>query len=166
MVVPRNPLPLPLSDPRLPLPDCRGVCRSVRSRVRRAFHSGQWAVDVAEALNNLSGEEPTDMHELSLMQAHSLSHIKQVVDSASAPSLSPAAAFSALCGHRAGYSKEPEPRAKFQRGLVSLPTRGATCDTGAHLAGRASHLWNNWRHCLLALSRGRLRQTVSRCGCG
>jgi hypothetical protein len=144
--IPRELLPLPL--PAEPNPDGVDTCsRQVRSRKRARHQRWQWEADVVHALNSLACPGVQFQGEaVSAGQAASLDHIRSTIDAAGAPPCGATAAFDELCGCSPGYTAEPESRVSYRKGLVSLPSEGASCDPGTLLAGEARDQWYDWEN--------------------
>ena len=64
--------------------------------------------------------------------------------------MSPAEAFTQLCGSRAGYESEDlGPRVSFQRDMVSFPPSGdCPADPGKWMGGRELYYWKHWQEAL------------------
>ena len=77
-------------------------------------------------------------------QSASLGHIRSTINAAGAPPCGATAACDELCDCSPGYTAEPESRVSYRKGLVSLPSEGASCDPGTLLAGEARDTSKAW----------------------
>ena len=126
------PLPVPPNSVNVDTLRQAKLCRAVKARVMKQHHKDALEAEVVTALNSLYGGDysfDSTEHQQSLAQTVALQHIHEVCEAAGAPTISASAALRELCGTSPGYS-EPESRAKYQRGLVSLPTAAARVDSG------------------------------------
>ena len=127
-----------------------GASRAVGRRVRRRGCRQMMVNDMVDSLNSLCGVRAgTDA--LSTSQIACCDRLQDAVDlMGPPPDVDAAAAFTTLCGSRAGYSVEPCQSVALRLEALSLPppcVRRAEGD--AILRGQALEAWVHWRHVLL-----------------
>ena len=140
MAIPRELFPLPL--PRLDHGVADHCSRSVRSRRRREEATERWLHDTIRSLNSLFGRGEGQAVELapSAAQLAGVKHLHSTLRESGPPTTTAAAAHGELCGMRAGYMVDPSTHRPYQRGLVSLPTLGATAAGEEILQGNSEAL--------------------------
>ena len=128
----------------------QGVSRQTRARARARQQRRQWEADAVNSLNSMhSPGAPASDLGVSAGQVACLNHLREIIVEAGPPPCSPTAAFTELCGHPPGYAAEPAIRVPYQKGSVSLPAAGASCDPGGILVGRALQQWYGWKSHIL-----------------
>ena len=139
MVVPREPLPLPVGL----LPQHCGTgatscTRRRRSAARQLEHIDQWVREVGLALNWLDGRPVAeDFTGLNAVRQRGRANVRSDIVNLGTPTCSPTAAHRELCGFKPGYEEQPVTVAAFSPGKVALPSDAVKCYPGGILSGAA-----------------------------
>ena len=150
--VARELLPCPLPYPDLPGPGAAaGCCHAVRTRLHRRVGWQKWANDGVQALNEIYGGQHARPPRASAGQLNSLVALcSQYRDVGPPTDVTPAAAFTELCGSHPGYADENPVVTPFKRDRISLPPVGIKfADAGSLLTGEDLEAWRSWRRELL-----------------